>query len=321
MVAITSIAELVTRGLFPCAESEIRHVGSFSGGAGSWAAMKRVAATVPKEQITLLFADTIIEDQDTYRLVIEGAANIFGVPSPGRLIDAVLSLPDLSLGDPHCRARKAILAEVRGDAMRAIPGLTWIAEGRHPWEVFEDRKFIGNSLTDPCSLVLKREFMDSWRNANCHYDATVCYVGIDYSEKHRLDRMLPLVRPWKYEAPLCIPPLLTKGGVLKWMLAEGIRQPRAYGLGFPHNNCGGFCCKAGHAHFALLYRAWPLRFAWHEWWENRLRAIVGDYSMMSDRRGGGGKKPMTLTSLRERIEAGEDFGQEEWGGCGCALAS
>jgi hypothetical protein len=69
-----------------------------------------------------------------------------------------------------------------------------------------------------------------------------------------------------------------------------------------------------------VYHAWPQRFAFHEWWENRVREIVGDYSMMTDRRGGQGKRPLTLTSLRERIEAGEDFGNEDWGGCGCALA-
>lgn len=315
----TSIDILTSRGLFPPAPCEIRHVVSFSGGAGSWGAGKRLSASIPREQLTLLFADPIIEDQDTYRVVLEGAANILGAPRPAALVDAVLGLPELSVDDPHCLERKRILSDVRACAMLAIPGLGWIAEGRHPWEVFEDRRFIGNSSADPCSLILKREFMDAWRDANCTPDACVRYVGIDWSEKHRLARMLPLVAPWRYEAPLCDPPYMTKAAVLDWMRREGIEPSRGYALGFPHDNCGGFCCKAGIAHFALLYHARRSRFDWHEWWENRLRALVGDYSMLTDRRGGI-KKPLPLSVLRERIEAGEDFGQEEWGGCGCALA-
>lgn len=316
-----SVRLLTTSGLFPCDERDIRHVVSFSGGAGSWGAAKRVAANVPIDQITLLFADTIIEDQDTYRVLAEGAANVLGLPRPTGLIDVALSLPELSIDDPHCLERKAILADLRREAMKAIPGLVWIADGRHPWEVFEERPFIGNSRVDLCSEILKRDFMDAWRNTHCSPDATVCYVGIDWTERHRLERMLPLVAPWCYEAPLCQRPLLDKGAVLAWMTAQGITPPRAYCMGFPHNNCGGFCVKAGQAHFAHFYRRWPNRYAWHEYWENRLREIVGDYSMLTDRRGDGKKKPLTLTALRLRIEAGEDFGQEEWGGCGCALAS
>lgn len=285
-----AIENLTTCGLFPCQPDDIRHVVWFSGGGGSWAAAKRLAESVPLRQITLLFSDTIIEDQDTYRFLIEGAANIFGANYLRSLPERCLMLPELSIDDPHCLKRKSLLSSIRADAMTAIPGLTWIADGRHPWEVFEEVRFIGNSLTDPCSRELKREFMDVWRDKNCTPDATVCYVGIDAMERHRLDRMLPLVKPWLYEAPLCDKPYLSKEGVIAWMTREGIAPPRAYGMGFPHNNCGGFCCKAGQAHFAHLYRIWPARFAWHEWWENRLRSLVGDYSMMSDRRGDGEKK-------------------------------
>lgn len=316
----TAINILTTRGLFPVSESEIKHVVSFSGGAGSWAASKRLVESVPTQQVTLLFADTLIEDQDTYRFLVEGAANVFGQPRPDELIERLLALPDVSITDPACTERKNLLTAIRSDARESIPGLVWIAEGRHPWEVFEDRRFIGNSNVDPCSQELKRDFLDAWRDANCFTESTVRYVGIDWSEKHRLERLLPRVEPWVYDAPLCHPPYLTKGGVLSWIKREGISPSRGYGDGFPHDNCGGFCCKAGMAHFERLYHVCRRRFDWHEWWENRLRSIVGDYSMLSDRRGDGKKKPLPLTRLRERIESGESFSDEEWGGCGCALA-
>ena len=106
------------------------------------------------------------------------------------------------------------------------------------------------------------------------------------------------------------------------MLAElrtlGIEPPRAYAWGFPHNNCGGFCVKAGQAQFALLLRTRPKRYAFHEREEEATRAEIGDFSVMKDRRGGK-LKPLTMRQLRERIEAGENFDRDDWGGCGCAL--
>ena len=42
----------------------IRHLVYFSGGVGSWAAAKRVAQREDVDQLTLLFADTLIEDED-----------------------------------------------------------------------------------------------------------------------------------------------------------------------------------------------------------------------------------------------------------------
>lgn len=90
-------------------------------------------------------------------------------------------------------------------------------------------------------------------------------------------------------------------------------------MGFPHNNCGGFCIKAGQAHFAHLLKMMPDLYAFHEAEEEKIRAIVGNYSVMNDRRGDGKKKTLTLRMLRERIEAGESFDRHDWGGCGCAV--
>ena len=40
--------------------------------------------------------------------------------------------------------------------------ITTIAEGRDPWDVFEAEGVIGNSRIDPCSRILKREFLRPW---------------------------------------------------------------------------------------------------------------------------------------------------------------
>jgi hypothetical protein len=57
----------------------MKHVVMFSGGIGSWGAAKRVAASHGTECMTLLFADTKIEDPDLYRFLTDAAANI-GAP-------------------------------------------------------------------------------------------------------------------------------------------------------------------------------------------------------------------------------------------------
>ena len=125
---------------------------------------------------------------------------------------------------------------------------------------------------------------------------------------------------WRYEAPLCEAPYISKPDVLTWLKREGIAPPRLYAMGFAHNNCGGFCIKAGQGHFANLLRAMPERYAYHEGKEQELRALLGkDVSILTDRRGDGKKKPLTLKDLRLSIEGGAQIDAFEIGGCGCAV--
>lgn len=198
--------------------------------------------------------------------------------------------------------------------------LTRIADGRTPWQVFEDERFIGNSHVDPCSKILKRKLMDGWRTGNCDPAETINYVGIDWTEKHRLERLQKRSAPWRYEAPLCGPPWKLKREMLADLRAARIEVPFLYRMGFAHNNCGGFCCKAGQSHFRLLLRQLPERYREAEAHENRLRAMGINGTILTDRRGGP-KRPMTLTEFRERIEKeSEDYEHDDLAsGCGCAL--
>lgn len=253
----------------------------FSGGIGSWAAAKRVAAQHGTADLTLLFTDTLIEDEDLYRFLDDASAKI-GVP------------------------------------------VTRIAEGRDPWQVFFDKRFLGNSRIDPCSDLLKRRLADGWLDANCDPCNTRIYVGIDWTEAHRFTRLRDrrLADGWVYEAPLCEPPLVAKPQMLDALRADGIEPPRIYAKGFSHNNCGGFCIKAGHGHFALLLQHFPDRYSYHEAKEQKIRQVIGkDVSILTDRSGDGKKKPLTLQTLRERIEAGFEFDRFDIGGCGCFVDS
>ncbi len=260
-----------------CGAQSLSHVVSFSGGACSFWAAARVVERYGPENVTLLFADTRMEDEDLYRFLRE-AVQYLGVP------------------------------------------LTTISDGRTPWEVFSDEGMMGNSRVDLCSRILKRELLAQWHRANCLEMTSTLYVGIDWTEEHRLHRLRLRKPGWRIEAPMCDAPLWDKCKMMTELKKTGIEPPRLYKLGFPHNNCGGFCIKAGQAHFAHLLKVMPDRFAMHEEKEESMRARLGDVSVMKDRRGG---KTATLTmrQLRERVESGKSFDREDWGGCGCAIDS
>lgn len=256
----------------------MKYVVQFSGGVGSWAAAKRIAQLHGTDDLILLFADTLIEDEDLYRFVQEAVANVGGT-------------------------------------------FIRLADGRTPWELFKDARFMGNTRVDLCSRVLKRELLNGWVKDNCDPEDTTLVFGIDWTEEHRIERTRERLAPWKVVAPMCEAPYMTKQEMLGLLAAEGIEPPRLYKLGFPHNNCGGFCVKAGQAQFKKLLDVMPERYAEHEAKEEEFRAFIGkDVSILKDRRGGE-TRPITLKEFRERIEA-QDVGQLdlfEWGGCGCAL--
>ena len=198
--------------------------------------------------------------------------------------------------------------------------VTRIADGRTPWELFEAKGMLGNSRVPLCSVMLKREVLDGWRKEHCLEFDTVVYIGIDWTETHRLEQTRSALPGWQIEAPMCEEPLWDKCKMLAELRRLGVEPPRLYAMGFPHNNCGGFCVKAGQAHFAHLLKVMPERYAFHEAKEEAVRARTGkDYSILNDRRGDDIKKTLTLRSLRRRIEAGEAFDRHDWGGCGCSV--
>ena len=253
----------------------------FSGGLGSWAAAKRVALREDVTALTLLFADTQIEDEDLHRFLEDATANI------NQNADATL---------------------VR------------IEDGRDPWQVFEDVKFLGNTRIDPCSRVLKRELLDKWRDAHCDPAETILHFGIDWTEQHRIERVRSRIPKWTVSAPLCEEPYLTKQEVIAWAKKEDLTIPRLYTLGFPHNNCGGMCVKAGQAQFELLLRTMPERYKYHEKREERLSKKLGKTVTILRDRTGGNTKPLSLKEFRMRLQQQPDlFDKYEFGGCGCAV--
>jgi hypothetical protein len=320
----------------------------FSAGQGSFRAAKIDQLLHPEASHRLVFTDVLYEDADAYRFLIEAAANIYGrsvpwVPAaedfPDYRVDASVPIEDYA-GNPDWRR---FLSQLKDRAAETLPELIWLVEGRDPWETFRDERFLGNSRVDPCSKFGKRETLDRWRKANCDPANDVFLVGIGEHERHRFAggrgaagiRARMAETGWAYEAPLIAAdeaisnagPRALPSGALRILYDPledlGLRTPRLYGLGYVHNNCGGFCVKAGHAHYQNRLKVQPERFAYDAIMEEKLRVYLGaDVSMLTDRSGGLGKRPMTLDAFARRLIA-DPAAKYEYepgsSGCGCMI--
>lgn len=221
------------------------------------------------------------EDEDTYRF-IEDAANSLGVP----------------------------LVKVMDTKKRDI------------WRVYESKRFLGNSRQANCSTELKQKPCAEWLKNNADPSDSIVYVGIDWMESHRLPAIEAAYAKKGYTAlaPLCDPPFLEKQEMIDAAIKDGLTPPRAYAKGYPHNNCGGFCVRAGKAQFQMLLNENRERYLFHEQQEQKIRAFLGKPVTILTEVSRGEKIPLTLRSFRERQESQQSlFGDDEfdWGGCGC----
>ena len=268
----------------------MKHVVMFSGGIGSWAAAKMVAATFGTDNLYLVFTDVkgnaesshIGEDEDTYRFLDDAVKNIGG----------------------H---------------------YIYINEGKDIWEVFKDKKFLGNSRLAHCSFELKQKPARKWLNENCDPNDTIVYVGIDWTETHRLPAIVKNYLPYKAVAPLAEPyyhredkMYYDKQELIEWAESEGLKTPRLYSLGFSHNNCGGGCVRAGQAQFKKLLEVMPERFAmWEEKEQEIIQHLGKDVSILMDMKDGV-RRSLPLIELRRRVESQPQLvDNDDLGGCGC----
>lgn len=309
-----------------------RHVSTYSLGGGSWLTASIVEGEFvkPGDEHLLVFTDTLYEDADAYRFGLQAACHLFGrradwVPAaedfPDYRVEITVPIWEYA-GNPQWRA---FLAQLRDRAAETLPELVWIVEGRDPWEVYRDERFLGNSRIDPCSKVAKREALDRWMVASCEKSSTVVYFGIGQAERHRFEEQIGprwWLKGWTPRAPLIDRDFEGNVNPTWFMEQVGLRPPRLYGFGYDHNNCGGKCCKAGKRHWLLRLRVQPERFAYDALMERKVRAFLGqDVAFLTDRRGEGPRRPMTLDALAAEAAADPDAPlpprEEGDGGCGC----
>ena len=198
-----------------------------------------------------------------------------------------------------------------------------ISQGVDIWGMFRKQKFLGNNRADTCSKFIKRvplrkalieEYPDP--------ESVIVVIGMDnIDDCNRIKRASTHWKPYTVEYPLTEGEPPFKQRIAERLRREGIEPPRLYDLGFKHNNCGGFCIKAGLGHFAFLLETLPEVYAHHEQQEKEFREWIGkDVTILKRRKKGDWKKheKLTLEELRLAIEGGEQF-KRNWSSCMCML--
>lgn len=208
-----------------------RHVIQFSGGVGSALAALTIRERVGPSRMTLLIANTQVEDSDLWRFADDLS----------RLIEVPLVI---------------------------------VEDGRDPWQLFHDVGFLGNNMFAPCTKYLKQIPCRNWMAKHAPPETSIAYVGIEPTKKDR-PRAQSITRnwaPWRVEFPLLDGPDRPKEDLLDELRAHGLKPPRLYEMGFPHNNCGGSCIRAGQGQWKLLLDVFPERFARAEREEEAFRS-------------------------------------------------
>jgi hypothetical protein len=244
------------------------YIMRLSGGAASAVACDIAIQRLGRKHVGISFQNTCFEDEDTYRFI----------------------------GD--CLGRWDI-------------GIVAHGSGMTPLDVFEKKQIIPNSSIAPCSKVLKINPFGEWL-WRVPKPVTIL-SGLGWTEMHRIDRILHYHKrngEWKppvgfarrisgvYEDfPLLWKPIEFRPYV-DVIKSWGIKPPRAYILGFPHNNCGGRCIRQGASEWRRLSIVWPDRFAQMRDWEQTQRAKGGARANATICRIGG--ENITLAELEQK---------------------
>lgn len=250
----------------------------FSGGLSS-----AICALYLKQKtecpLHLLFTDTKIEDEDLYRFVDETVEFL----KPDKYI--------------------------------------YLCDGRTPWEVFKDVKFLGNSRVDPCSRILKRDLANNYVKNNYKINEVTLHFGIHWSESERLEKVKQRLSPYSCSSVLCNSnELFLNHSELRtyWEENAPIKVPRLYDLGFTHNNCGGFCVKAGKKQFLNLNKHFPDLFDYHANQEQELSNYLGKpYTILREQKNNK-KIRLSLKELKVRTNI-EDEHFIDNNGCSCFI--
>lgn len=258
-----------------------RAVVMYSSGIGSWAAARRAKKSRAYDEITLLFADTNVEDEDNYRFLAESAEDL-GLPlvtidNDGRTIWDVF------------RKRRFIgnsRIDPCSEQLKRKPMRAWLKANRDPANTVA---VIGFGWHEGSRVKRAEPFWSPWQvDAPMTREPYVNRTGII----NQL-RAIGIEPPRLYE------------------VASGTLE---------HANCGGLCVKAGQAQFRTAVFDPFLRPLYMKWEaeEEQLRSELGDVAILRERSGPRKDQPLTLRAFRERLEWQPSlFDPLDVGSCSC----
>ncbi len=173
-------------------------------------------------------------------------------------------------------------------------------------QMCERHNAIPNNRMPFCSRELKIAPAEKWLKQ--HPEIHTLTFGIDWTESHRVPGIEKRWPGYGIMCPMLEPPYLSKPHMIEEVKKDGLWIPRLYKLGMPHNNCGGGCVRAGHAHWKKLKDVFPARF---EEWAQREERLGNGHTFNKSRKHKTSKK----ITLRQLVEIqGDPF---DFGGCGC----
>ena len=204
------------------------------------------------------------------------------------------------------------------DAAARKLGCWFVVEcrGKTPFDVFKEVKLMGNTRIDPCSRVLKRELSHVLVEFDCDDDTILC-IGYDWTEQSRIDKAID---NWAYNKvifPMADAPYLTKKQMIEEVMDDGLIIPYLYTIGMAHNNCAGFCVKAGQGHYAVLLREDRDLYIQHEENEQEVYDAIGKTYPFLRVTVDGQLEYMTLRQFRLHLEGNGQCDLFDIGGCGC----
>lgn len=292
---------------------------------GSFCAAYLETKRIGVDRSVFYFNDTLVEDADLYRFLVQTVCWFHNVKPSYELLGLVYSIPDLWYEEE----RKSILFSLGKLLEKECKNFFYDADGRNIFDVFYDEKYLANSRVDVCSRILKRDLSKTFCSA---YDPTDwdVVVGFDWAEIHRLERAIPNWEPFTIRSPMCphqfdddtnwIPKSKIESEALK---ISGIKKPNLYQYGFPHNNCSGFCVKAGLAQFRLLYEEKPAVYRYFELKQEKLHQDLPRTKPFLKKSINKVVHYLTLKQYREQyLETDSELSVEDrydFGGCGCAI--
>lgn len=288
----------------------------FSGGMGSFAATERIF----NQNTHLLFTDTLIEDQDLYRFLLDSIEHFYG----GDLSFAKKLVKKLTPVEIDIELRKAELRVIQMIVNGLYPKFHWLrysahGEGVSPWDIFYNSNYVGNSRVAQCSSIIKQRLARDYVRDNFKKESTKVVLGIDWSESHRVDAPIlgRSIHANEVLFPLCDKPYILKGDKIDMLAEYNIAVPSLYLKGAEHNNCGGFCVRGGQKHFVNLLEMNEPLYDYHARQERGLIEQIGKDVSILRRQESNVKYTLPLDELKARLKEGVAVDKFDIGGCGC----
>ena len=285
----------------------MKHVVSVGGGISStWLLLDRVIAKYGKENVYPVICEVANEHPDVWRLcdAVEKKYDI----KIERIHGIVKKLPKFKEGAVRNFWISVFPMAAWYFLLATIPFIYWMEKAIDIWDIFFYEGMMGNPFADLCSRMLKREMMAAWMDENFDRADTVLHVRITADE---VDRMLAIHanwtrQGWKVEADLADDKAIDREELISRCEKEFGFVPLLYRMNFKHNNCGGFCIKAGKAQMARLLYYDRKTYLYHETMEllHQQTFNHGNTIMRDEwtRKGVRGADPLTLRNFRLRME-------------------